>query len=221
MTRKRLLVLLVTILLASCSKEPDSDTGIALPESSLPGVYSGVFPCEGCPGIAATLWLRPDGRFFFQQRYPADATREEMDVYGLGRWRIADEDRAIRVTGSGPERTFVRLDHDTLLMQTESDLEHRLTRDPSATEFSASIRMEGTMSMRGGSVFFTECLTGFAAPVSKGGDFAKFRHQYRSVGGEKKPTYVEFEGRFLWSGDGAPQSVTIERFITVKEKGSC
>lgn len=221
MTRNRFLILFVTALLAGCGEDPDTDTSAALPEASLPGVYSGVFPCEGCPGIATTLWLRADGRFFFRQRYLADDAGDEIDVYSLGRWESSDEDRAIKVAGGGPERTFVRPNQDTLVMQTESELEHRLTRDPNASEFSATIRMAGIMRMRGGSMSFSECLTGFSAPVSKGGDFARFRHQYRSIGGPKKPTYVEFEGRFLWSPEGAPRSVTIERFITVKEDGSC
>ena len=221
MTPNRLLILFVFVLVASCGDDPDSDSVEALPPESLPGVYSGVFPCEDCTGIATTLWLRDDGRFFLLQRYPADATGGEIDVYSLGRWTFVGDDRVIEAAGAGPERTFMRLDHDTLLMQTESELEYRLTRDPAPAQFSATIRMAGIMQFRGNSVSFTECLTGFAAPVSKGGDFARFRHQYRSVGGQQKPAYVEFEGRFMWSRDGALTSVAIDRFITVKEDRSC
>jgi hypothetical protein len=68
----------------------------------LPGTYAGVFPCEGCPGIASTLWLRSDGRFFFRQRYPADNAREAMDAYSLGRWSSIADDRAIELRGAGP-----------------------------------------------------------------------------------------------------------------------
>ena len=85
----------------------------------------------------------------------------------------------------------------------------------------ATIRMAGMMRMRGGSAAFTECLTGLVAPVSKGGDFARFRHQYRSVGGQGKPAFVELEGRYTWSNDGTVKSLIIERFITVKTSEAC
>jgi len=81
--------------------------------------------------------------------------------------------------------------------------------------------MLGTMRMLGDSASFTECLTGFVAPVSKGGDFARFRHQYRSADRRSETIFVELEGRFYWSGDGSVKSLTIERFITVKANGAC
>jgi hypothetical protein len=165
--------------------------------------------------------VRSDGRYFFRQRYPSDDAHEATDAYSLGRWSSIADERAIELRGAGPRRTFVRLDQDTLLMETDSDLEYRLTRDPGITDFSAAIRMLGTMRMLGDSASFTECLTGFVAPVSKGGDFARFRHQYRSAGGRSKPTYVELEGRFSWSGDGTLKLLTIERFITIKADGAC
>lgn len=221
MSLNRVLILVVIVLVVGCSDDPDNESPAEFPEATLPGVYTGVFPCEGCPGITSTLWLRADGRFFFRQRYPADDGGEAIDAYNLGRWSSIADDRAIELRGSGPTRTFVRLDRDTFLMETDSDLEYRLTRDPRITDFSAAIRMVGTMRMLGDSASFTECLTGFVAPVSKGGDFARFRHQYRSAGGRSKPTYVELEGRFSWSDDGTLKSLTIEQLITIKDDGAC
>jgi len=217
----RLLIFLVIVLVGGCSEDRDQDSPAELPKASLPGVYTGVFPCEGCDGIASTLWLRSDGRFFFRQRYPADEAREAMDAYSLGRWSSIADERTIELRGAGPRRSFMRVDRDTLVMRTDSDLEHRLTRDPAMTDFSATIRMEGVMRMRGDSASFTECLTGFVAPVSKGGDFARFRHQYRSADRRSETIFVELEGRFYWSGDGSVKSLTIERFITVKANGAC
>lgn len=222
MPLKRILLFFFIVQVGGCSDERGADSPEGLPESSLPGVYSGVFPCDGCPGIDATLWLRPDGRFFFRQRYPPNETRESLDAYSLGRWSSnSGDDYAIELRGAGPRRIFDHPDRDTLVMRTDSALEHRLTRDPTSTDFSATIRMAGMMRMRGGSAAFTECLTGLVAPVSKGGDFARFRHQYRSAGGQGKPTYVELEGRYSWSDNGAVKSLTIERFITVKANGAC
>ena len=215
------LILLVIVLVGGCSDDGDSDSPEELPKASLPGVYAGVFPCEGCSGITSTLWLRSDGRFFFRQQYPADDAREALDAYSLGRWSSIVDESAIELRGGGPIQTFVQMDRDTLVMRTHSVLEHRLTRDSTTTDLSATIRMEGTMRTLGDNVSFTECLTGFVAPVSKGGDFARFRHQYRSAGRRSEPTYVELEGRFSWLDDGSLKSLTIERFITVKANGAC
>jgi len=221
MPSNRLFILVVIMLVSACGDDRRSGDSAELSDAALAGVYSGLFPCEDCPGIAATLWLRADGRFFFRQRYLADEEFEAVDAYSLGRWTAADDRRAIELTGEGPIRTFMHPHGDTLLMQTDSDLEHRLTRDPGAPEFSDRIRMTGMMRLRGDSASFTECHTGLVAPVSKGGDFARFRHQYRSAGRRNEPVYVELEGRLSWSGDGAPQSFTIERFVTIRKDEAC
>lgn len=221
MSLNRLLIFFVAVLVGGCSNDPDDDSRAGYPEASLPGVYKGVFPCEGCSGIASTLWLRSDGRFFFRQHYPADDAREALDTYGIGRWSSIADESVIELRGGGPVQTFVQVDRDTLVMQTHSDLEHRLTRDPIAADFSETIRMVGTMRLLGDSASFSECLTGLAAPVSKGGDFARFWHQYRSVGARSTPVYVELDGRFSWSDDGTLKSMTIEQFITIKDDGAC
>ena len=81
--------------------------------------------------------------------------------------------------------------------------------------------MSGAMRMQGGRAFFAECLTGITTPVNKGGDFGRFWHQYRGVAVRGAPTPVELEGRFLWADDGALESLTIERFVTVREQSGC
>jgi hypothetical protein len=221
MSPNRLLILLAIILLFGCSDDQGDKQAADLPLASLPGVYAGVFPCEDCPGIASTLWLRSDGGFFFRQRYAADDESEAMDAYSLGRWSSIADHRTIELRGEGPARIFSRLDKDTLIMRTDSDLEHRLTRDARAPEFSATIRLLGTIRRQGDSMLFTECLSGLVAPVSKGGDFTRFRHQYRIARRSSDPALVEFEGRFSWSEDGTVKALTIERFITVKASGGC
>lgn len=208
-------ITVLAILLTGCSGGSDTDSRLELPVSSLPGTYSGVFPCESCPGIPTTLWVRSDGRFFIEQEYPEVDGQPAMNAYNLGRWNWIVSDQDLQLQGSGPRRTFVRPDRDILVMRTDSDLEHRLTRVSEATRFSAVISMSGLIQKRGKSVSFTECLTGFTAPINRGGDYARLMHQYRSVGGDG-PTYVELEGRFSWSDDGSLKSVTVERFVTVK-----
>ena len=221
MFRTRIASVLFFALAAGCGNEQGNRPEASLASGPLPGVYSGIFPCDGCAGIATTLWLRSDGRFFFRQSYPSDATSAVGDVYSLGRWNLSAGAEAIELRGAGPVRAFSRPDRDVLIMRTISEQEHRLTRDPEAPEFSATMRLSGMTQIIGNDVSFKECLTGFEAPVSKGGDFPSFWHQVRSVDGLREPVYVELEGRFIWAGDGTPQSVRIQRFITVRADASC
>jgi hypothetical protein len=171
--------------------------------------------------MPSRLWVRADGRFFFAQQYPDEEGRDGTLVHALGRWTPDDGRRLVHFDGSGPRRTFARHDADTLVMQTPSALEHRLTRDRTAPQFTGTIRLTGTVRPAGDGLTFTECLTGFAVPLSRGGDFSRFHHQYRSAGDRHGPTQVELEGRFSWSDDGAPRALTIERFITVRGGEDC
>lgn len=182
--------------------------------------------CSESPrGFAAVVFLayrrHAPTVAFFRQIYLSDATSTVDDVYSLGRWNVSADHGAIELKGAGPARVLSRPDRDVLIMRTSSDQEHRLTRDPGAPEFSATMRLSGMTQILGGDVSFTECLTGLEAPVIEGGDFPSFRHQVRSVGRLREPVYVEFEGRFDWTDDGAPQSVTIQRFITVRAETGC
>jgi hypothetical protein len=220
MPSRRLLIVAVTLLLGSCGRDDDSKSSADL-FGSLPGVYNGTFPCRNCPGIRTTLWLRSDGRFFIRRRYPEGPDSDEVTTYNLGRWSWMADISALELRGAGPIRTFRHPHRNTLIMRTESDLEYRLSREPTTSNFTSTIAMSGLMSMTGGSASFAECLTGLAAPVDKVGDFERFQRQYRSVGAQGKPVYVEFEGGFSWAADGSLQAFTIERFITIKEGRAC
>lgn len=217
----RLLPLIACLTVVGCGDSSESETPAGSPISSLPGVYAGQFPCMNCPGISTTLWLRRDGRYFSRQRYLADESDEEAIAYGLGRWSWVEAERTVVLAGEGPPRAFRWPEADTLIMQTESDLEHRLARDPEAPDFTSSIRMTGMMRKSGQSTVFTECLTALKTPVKKSGDYARFLHQYRSASAGDEGAFVELEGRFSWSSEGAPVSLTIDRFLTVRASESC
>ncbi len=217
----RTLFLLVAILIAGCGDKGGDEPPAGLSVASLPGVYSGVFPCAGCPCIPTTLWVRDDGRFFIEQEYPESEGREAMTAHNLGRWTWDAADRALVLQGAGPGRVFTRPEPDSLVMRAASDLEHRLTRDPSAPEFAAEIRMTGVMRVGADGASFRECLTGIVAPVSRRGEYSKFLHQYRSSRSRGAPAYVEFDGRFSWADGSKVQSLTIERFHTIRNDGRC
>src|SRR6185503_4980837 len=75
MTRRPIFILaLLAALQAGCDRDVQEKTE---PRAQMPtriaGVYAGEFPCSNCAAIEATLWLRPDGRFFLRQRFTDDA----------------------------------------------------------------------------------------------------------------------------------------------------
>jgi copper homeostasis protein (lipoprotein) len=212
----------VAALLGACGGKPGGAPEGPSVDPSLAGVYSGVFPCENCEGIGVTLWLRPDGRFFIEQRYPEGDGQAAFDAYNLGRWDWSRRDRLISLRGAGPVRVYSNENRNgTLFLQTASRLEHRLEREAGFREFTATIPLSGMVGRRDGRTVFSECATGFVAPLATGGDYRRFRHQYRSVEGSGSPVYVEFDGHFAWSADGAPAEVTIDRFATVRADGGC
>ena len=81
--------------------------------------------------------------------------------------------------------------------------------------------LEGTIDPGPDGAVFAECITGTRVPVSRGRDYSSFARQYRHIGAGGSPAFVEFEGRFRWRADGAPDTVVIERFITVRPDGQC
>ena len=221
MASNRSLVLLVITLTAGCADDRSGEAPAEMPVAALTGVYSGVFPCAGCPGIPTTLWIRDDGSFFFGQEYPGSDGRKAAITYSLGRWIWGLEEQVLALRGSGPERIFTRPDSNSLVMRSASDLEHRLSRDPAAPAFDATIRMTGVMRTAAGGASFEECVSRIVAPVNQRGDYSRFLHQYRSAGARGEPVYVDLDGRFSWSEDGELRSLTIERFHTIREEDRC
>ncbi len=223
MIRLRTWSALLCALLAACGKPPEEPEAPAPDPASLPGVFSGVYPCANCPGIGTTLWLRPDGRFFFEQRLPGDAENGEdpMTTHALGHWQWRDGERVLALTGEGPDRLFARPERDVLLMRTASPLEYRLERAATRAEFDGTIRLEGTARPRGEGYVFSECQTGYALPLQKGREYTRFTRQFRSVVPRGEAAMAEIEARFGWADDGAPVSIAIERLITLRNDGVC
>ena len=221
-TATRCQLAFLALLLGACGDSHDA-TPEAAPAAALPGVWAGVFPCDNCPGIDVTLWLRPDKRFFIEQRYAAMAGEDggPTTAYGLGRWRWNPEERTLILDGAGPDRIFERRGGDTLLMRTVSPVEHRLRRNAVVPAFSSTVRLSGVAWRQGDTYVFEECLTGYELPLNTGGDYTRFRRQYRSVVARGAAAPVEFEGRITWAADNTPATFRIERFITIRTEGGC
>jgi hypothetical protein len=169
------------------------------------------------------VWLLADGRFILEQSFPGDAERVEpaSHAHALGRWQWREADRLLALVSAGPERLFERPDAERLLMRSSSPLEHRLERISTAPEFGGTIRLSGMARSRGEGYVFSECLTGYELPLEKGGDYKRFARQFRSVVPRGQAARADVDARFTWGADGAPGSLVIERFVTLRKDGGC
>lgn len=185
------------------------------------GTYSGLFPCENCPGIETRLWLRSDGTFFTRRRYLAEDGQAPVTAYNLGRWRLAPDGSAVVLDGRGPVRAYRRAGAGRLELETDSVLEHRLDREAGAGPPNDVLRMTGLVSINGEEAWFSECRSGLRAAIVRSGDFRRLLHQYRTAGAPGEAARVELEGRFSWAADGAPNGLVIERLVAVTGRSDC
>jgi hypothetical protein len=169
----------------------------------LPGVYGGEFPCPICDGIAATLWLRQDYRFFLKQTYLGGEprARDPLEItqtraYTLGRWRWDEQAAQIVLEAPGQPR-LSRIDEQSLKLLSASPAEHLLTRDAAAPPFSDRVRLDGESAIVDGNGVFKECLTGLSVPIVKNSAFSALRKQHRILNAHDQITRTEIEGRFI------------------------
>lgn len=219
--RARPFVIVLPVLVAACGDAAFERAGTTFspPAGPAPDVYGGRFPCEDCPGIDTTLWLRADGTFFWRQRYLDDGGAPETTAYNLGRWHV-DLDGTLVLAGSGPPRRLEVAGPDALLLVTPSTAEHRLTRDVGGERFTDRVRIEAVAVVENGAATLSECRTGLAAPAG-GADLQRFLRQYRSLGYRGKPAFAEIEARFEWADDGELRSIAVDRFLTIKAGRTC
>src|SRR5262245_22989845 len=122
MTRRlTVFVALLAALLGGCGRgSGENERGTPMP-AGVAAVYAGEFPCSNCARIEATLWLRPDGRFFLRQRLVDDAVTSAGEqpqapsaTYGMGRWSWDDIAEQLVLRGAGPERRLTVRDAEHL-----------------------------------------------------------------------------------------------------------
>jgi len=212
---------MVLVVAAACGKDT-GPAGDAPPPAPPPGVYAGTYPCDGCPGIDVALWLRDDGTFLLEQRYRAaaeSAPPPSPPSHALGNWNWRADVEVLELSSGGPERVFDR-EGDALIQRTSSSAEHRLDRDPARVRIDASLWLRGTIRQAGDGYRFRECRTSLEAPVAAGGEYRRFHNQYRNIvlGTEASIVLI---GHFDWGPDGAPVSLTIDQFVTLRDAPGC
>ena len=233
MTRRPIFILaLLAALQAGCDRDVQEKTE---PRTQMPtdiaGVYAGEFPCSNCAAIEATLWLRPDGRFFLRQRFTDDTEnatgtkpRAPAATYGLGRWVWDDTAAEIVLHGGGPEKRLVVSDSEHLGLRAASLTPIVMLRDRNEPAFSDRITLKGESALTDKGATFRECLTGLVLPVVvDAGAWRQLRHHHRTMNGSGKVALTILEGHVVGGGDGATTSerLVVDQFISLKPGTGC
>jgi hypothetical protein len=226
--RRLYLVALAAAALGACGGDADRSTERRTPmPASLPGVYFGTLPCSNCAAIEATLWLRPDGRFFFRQRLEDGETptapQAPATTYGLGRWSWDEVSAEAVLRGRGPERRLVVRGEDRLQLRVPSPIEHVLERDATAPLFADRLVLDGESAVTEKAATFTECVTGLTLTVSDAGAYRELRRQHRRMNPRGKVALTTVEGHLVAENDGSTTSerLVVDRFIAIKPGTGC
>jgi copper homeostasis protein (lipoprotein) len=222
-------ILALAVLLSGCGRDSVGDTERRTPmPATLAGVFSGELPCSNCAAIEATLWLRPDGRFFFRQQLrddPASAGSAQAPsaTYGLGRWSWDEVAAEAVLRGAGPERRVTVRDEHHLQLRVPSPIEHVLARDAAAPRFTDRVTLDGESAVTENGATFKECLTGLALPVADAGAYRELRRQHRRMNPRGKVALTTVEGRLVATQTGSTTSerLVVDRFITIKPGQGC
>jgi copper homeostasis protein (lipoprotein) len=211
--------LLVASSLLSCGGSKDAVETSTPQPSDLPGVYAGSFPCSNCDSIDAALWLRPDGRFIFRQKYVGGDATNQASTYSLGLWSWDERGAAIVASGAGPERRFSPAGDRRLQMQTASPVPHLLSYDASAPNFGDRVRVDGDSVISEHAAVFTECLTELRFDVAETKGYKELRRQHRLLNSRGAPALTTVEAHLAVVG--GREWLVVDKVIGLKPGAHC
>ncbi len=229
MPRRSPMMFALAALLSSCGGDTASapDPRTPMP-ASLAGVYAGELPCSNCSAIEATLWLRPDGRFFFRQQLRDDAAsaaspQAAVTTYGLGRWAWDEIAAEAVLRGAGPERRLVVRDEQRLQLRVPSAAPQVLAREPLTPPFGDRLTLDGESAVTDNGATFKECLTGLTLPVADAGAYRELRRQHRRLNPRRKVALTTVEAHFVTTAKESTliERLVVDRFITLKPGKGC
>ena len=211
--------LLVAGSLVGCGGSQDAVEKVTPQPSDLPGVYAGSFPCSNCDSIAATLWLRADGRFFFRQSYVGGEPSTEPSSYALGRWHWDEHAAEIVLAGAGPERHIVPDGEHRLRLATASPIPHVLALDASAPAFDDRIRIDGDSVIVEHAAAFTECVTGLHFDVAETKGYEELRRQHRLLNSRGAAALTSVEAHLAMVG--GREWLVVDKVLGLKPGAHC
>ena len=227
MRRFTFVLALVAALIGGCDRDVQEKIESRTPmPPGVAGVYAGEFPCSNCAAIEATLWLRPDGRFFLRQRFVDHAesktSQASAATYALGRW-VWDEIAAELVLyGAGPARRLVVRDAEHLELKAASPIAHVLARDRNEPAFKDRITLEGESVVTATAATFKECLTGLDLPVVvDAGAYRRLRHYHREMNARGKVALTIVEGHLVMDAATTSERLVVDQFISLKPGTGC
>jgi hypothetical protein len=229
MPRRVIPILALAAALVGCGRDSAEKAEPRTPvPATLAGVYAGELPCDNCARIDATLWLRPDGRFFFRQRFvdegsaPSTKPTDPSATYGLGRWAWDEISAEAVLRGPGPERRLVVRDDDHLELRVPSPAPHVLARDAAAPHFEDRVTLDGESAVSENGATFKECVTGLALPVADAGAYRELRRQHRRMNPRGKVALTTVEAHLVTTaGPTTSERLVVDRFITIKPGRGC
>jgi len=222
-------ILALAALLVGCGGDTAGDPEPRTPmPATLAGVYTGELPCGNCAAIEATLWLRPDGRFFFRQQLRDDAAsagsaQAPSATYGLGRWSWDEVAAEAVLRGAGPPRRLTVRDEHHLQLRVPSPVPHVLARDAATPRFGDRLTLDGESAVSENGATFKECLTGLTLPVADAGAYRELRRQHRRMNPRGKIALTTVEAHLVATGNESTTSerLVVDRFITMKPGQGC
>ena len=230
MTRRlTVIVALLAALQGGCGRgSGETEPGTPMP-AGVAGVYAGEFPCSNCARIDATLWLRPDGRFFLRQRLVDDAVTSGANspqtptaTYGLGRWSWDDIAAQLVLRGGGPERRLTVRDAEHLELRVASPIEHVLARYHAEPDFKDRLPLDGESAVTANGATFKECLTGLEFPVVvDAGAYQQLRRYHRTMNARGKVALTAVEGHLVSGGATTSERLVVDTVISLKPGTSC
>lgn len=213
---------LFCVSLAGCGRNSGEAPALTSQPRDLPGVYVSSMACSNCKVIAATLWVRDDGRFFLRQRYVGDDGAAVETSYGFGRWSWDQAAADLVLRGHGPERHFKKLDGERLEF-TSAPAKDVFTRDPRSPAFTDRARFEGESVMTDRGATFTQCVTGLEMPIVSNEPLNELRRLHRSLNPAHKVARTAVDAHIIAVAVGAAtkEQLVIDKVIEIKPGTGC
>jgi heat shock protein HslJ len=208
------------VLSACAGPSPVADKEAHAPAGlRIPGTYDGILPCRDCEMIRTTITLFEDGALWIRDLYVGVLNGGDDRSDRLGSWRLAEDGATLVLTdGSGLTRRF-SLGAEGQLRPIgvpealdPMPLSYQLEHSPESADHRKPFPINGTVDIREGRAYFTDCLSGRRFAIMEEGDFTEAEASFHSLDSTSESgVLMTFEGHLATRpGDpGAPEETVV------------